>query len=208
MCVSVSVSRGVVGQAEVGDPDGPLVVEQQVRRLDVAVDDPLGMGVGQRLGDLDADPRRLAVVEPGRRARRLPAALLQHGVEPAAGDVLHDVEMPPLLLADAEDRHDVGVVQPSGGPGLAAEPGQVAVLGQELQRHVAVERALVRLADDPHAAPADLADDPELAPGLVRRGMCGSLTRTGDLGIRGNVGDGDPQWRHHRLRTADRRPRG
>ena len=36
-----------LGQAEVGDPDHPLGVEQQVRRLDVAVDDPAGVGVGQ-----------------------------------------------------------------------------------------------------------------------------------------------------------------
>ena len=52
---------------------------------------------------------------------------------------------------------------------------------QELQRHVAVERALVRLADDPHAAPADLADDPELAPVLGHRGQpssAGAATAT------------------------------
>ena len=36
-----------LGQAEVGDPDGPVEVEQQVRGLDVAVEDPLRVGVGQ-----------------------------------------------------------------------------------------------------------------------------------------------------------------
>ena len=125
-----------LGQAEVGDPDGPLVVEQQVRRLDVAVDHPLAVGVGQRLGHLHADPRRLAGIGTSRGpsgSARGRGSLLEHGVEPAAGDVLHDVEMPPLVLADAEDRHDVGVVQPAGGLGLAAEPGEVAVLGQELR---------------------------------------------------------------------------
>ena len=64
MWVSVSVSVGVVRQPEVGDPDGAPLVEQDVRRLDVAVDDPLGVRVGQGLGRLEADPRRLAVVEP------------------------------------------------------------------------------------------------------------------------------------------------
>ena len=103
--------------------------------------------------------------------------------------------MPPLVLAHAEDRHDVGVVQPPGGLGLAAEPGEVAVLGQELQRHVAVERALVRLADHPHAAPADLADDPELAPGLRRPWHRAHVRRSGGLGRvarRFRVRPGDP----------------
>ena len=56
MMSPVCVRRVAVGlgQAEVGDPDAALGVEQQVRRLDVAVDDPLAVGVGQRLGHLDA----------------------------------------------------------------------------------------------------------------------------------------------------------
>ena len=33
-----------LGQAEIGDPDHACVVEQQIRRLDVAVDDPAGHG--------------------------------------------------------------------------------------------------------------------------------------------------------------------
>ena len=44
----------------------PDLVEQQVRRLDVAVDHPLGVRMRQRLGHLDADPGRRAVVEPSR----------------------------------------------------------------------------------------------------------------------------------------------
>ena len=42
-------------QAEVGDPDVALGVEQQVRWLDVAVEDSLAVGVGQRFGHLPAD---------------------------------------------------------------------------------------------------------------------------------------------------------
>ena len=40
------------GQAEVGDPQVPQGVDHQVRRLDVAVQHPLLMGVLQRLGGL------------------------------------------------------------------------------------------------------------------------------------------------------------
>ena len=62
-----------LGQAEVGDPDDPRVVEQEVARLDVAVDDAAGMGVGQPLRRLAADlghapeERSPAARELGRR---------------------------------------------------------------------------------------------------------------------------------------------
>ncbi len=45
---------GDLGQAKVGDPHGPLVVQQQVRGFDIAVDHPLAMGIGQRPGCLRA----------------------------------------------------------------------------------------------------------------------------------------------------------
>ena len=57
------------GQAEVGDPDVPLGVDQQVRRLDVAVDHPLMMGMRQRVGRLEADGRHPS--EIGRAPRRV-----------------------------------------------------------------------------------------------------------------------------------------
>ena len=58
-----------LGQAEVGDPDDPCGVQQQVRRLDVAVDDPPGMGVGQPRRRLPADLRHAAEERPPARTR-------------------------------------------------------------------------------------------------------------------------------------------
>ena len=52
-----------LGQPEVGDPDVPLGVEQEVGGLDVAVDHPLAVGVVQCVGDLGSEPGDLAEVD-------------------------------------------------------------------------------------------------------------------------------------------------
>ncbi len=58
-----------LGQAEVGHPHRPGLIEQQVRGLHVPVNDPLTVGVLQGLGDLEADAGDpLPVVEPPRFA--------------------------------------------------------------------------------------------------------------------------------------------
>ena len=43
-------------QAEVGDPDVAASIQEQVRRLDVAMEDSLCVRMGQSIGNLDADP--------------------------------------------------------------------------------------------------------------------------------------------------------
>jgi hypothetical protein len=79
-------------------------------------------------------------------------------------DELHDVVVQAVLLADAEHRDDVGVVQPRRRPRLALEPPQVpgveqGVGGQHLDGDVPAQGQLLRLVDDPHAAPAHLPED-------------------------------------------------
>ncbi len=108
----------------------------------------------------DAAPRR-------RGARGRP-----RGPPPASDrDELHREVMVALVLAHAEDLHDVRMVQRGHQVGLAAEPLQrrrpvEQPPREDLQRHPPPERLLDRLVDDPHAAPADLADDPEVAQPL------------------------------------------
>ena len=100
--------------------------------------------------------------------------LFQHVIQPQALDELHDVIRHAVLLADAEDRDDVGVVQLGGGLRLALEPPlglgvEQHVLGQHLERDVTAQRHLLGLVDDAHAPLADLAEDAKIAE-LPQRG--------------------------------------
>ncbi len=89
-----------LGQPEVGDPDRSLQVHQQVGWLDVPVQRVLRVCVLQRLCHLYANVRG-----PVRELSGGPAE-----VQWLPLDVLHHVEVHAVLAANAEDRHDVGVV--------------------------------------------------------------------------------------------------
>jgi hypothetical protein len=99
----------------------------------------------------------------------LPAAQLgDQGGDCLALDVLHGVEVHALFAPDPKDRHDVGVVELAGRLCLIAEALQLPRIQrggerQDLEGDPALERQLLRLEDDPHAAPADLADQAEIA---------------------------------------------
>ena len=129
-------------------------------------------------GVLSAGPERLALggrpdLGLGSGPVAEPPQLGDDRVEPLTLDELHGVEADISVLAHLEDRHDVGVVQPGRGAGLAAEPLlDHPVAGhlprQDLERHAAAQRDLLGLVHDAHAAPADLAEDPVVAD--LRRG--------------------------------------
>ena len=114
VCVRLASSDGA-GQAEVGDLDAlDAVLQQDVGRLDVAVDQPLRVGRGQALGDLHADAQDL---------RRAPSGPLRSSCScsDAAVDVLHDQVGQAVGLLDGVDGDDVVVADGGGGPGLAHE---------------------------------------------------------------------------------------
>jgi len=100
-----------------------------------------------------------------------------------------------ILLADAEHRHDVGVMQLCRRPRLAMETPQVprieqGMRGQHLDGHMPAQRQLLRLVDDAHPTSAHLTQD-LVVPHLLHRHRggrgCGltPLTRSvvGGLGL-------------------------
>ena len=95
-------------------------------------------------------------------------------VQAAAGDQLHHVVMQAVLLADVEDGHDVGVVQPGRRLRLAAEPRPQLLVGEQVRRQhldgdAAAQGFVLGLVDHAHPAAADLADEAILAEPLRER---------------------------------------
>src|SRR5262245_56172967 len=85
-------------------------------------------------------------------------------IQPLALNVLHGIEMHSVLLAHAEDRHDVSMMQPGRCLGLALEAFQqrwVRKPGEweHFEGHVPAERLLNCLVHDSHAALPNLAQD-------------------------------------------------
>ena len=107
-------------------------------------------------GDLPCDVE--GVVERKRPALELLGEVF-------AGHVLHRDEGDPLVLVQAVDGRDPAVVQRGQQPRLAFEArAPVGIVGErggeDLDRHVAVERRIPGLPDHTHSALADLFDEP------------------------------------------------
>jgi hypothetical protein len=129
--------------------------QQDVRRLDVAVHDPVAVGVAQRVshfaGDLEGvfEGELLLPVEP------VPQRL--------ALDVRHDIVEQPVGLAGVEEWKDVRVVEPGGEGDFAEEPLRAERGGdlwlQNLQGDGTIVLQIVGQIDRGHPAPAELPLD-------------------------------------------------
>ena len=161
-------------QPKVGDLDPfDAVLQQDIRRLDVAMDQSLGMRRGQPQRGLHADAKDFLVAQR--------AIVVDSILKRAAGDTGHHQvrETASGVGVDRVDGYDVVVNDRRGGLGLAKEPpsGGAAgghLRGQHLNRHDPVQRRVERFEDDAHAAFTENADDliwPETAQvsGVIRR---------------------------------------
>ena len=143
----------VGGDAEVADVRGAVAVEQDVRRLDVSVDDALAVGVVEGAGGLSDDPHRLLDARSP-----LPQPLGEVG----AVDQVRDDEVRRAFSLNVVDRDDAGVPQPGDSPGFRQQ--EVDLVGvnqtarlQDLDRDVALEAGVV---GPPDLTVAALADQP------------------------------------------------
>jgi hypothetical protein len=144
-------------QAEVGDAQPGVGPEEQVRRLDVAVDEALAVGVLERPGGLQPDDERLA--------GRQPVAGVEDRAEAAAAQVLGDEEGRALVAAPVVDGDDVGMAQGGRGLGLGPEAAQEGlVVGEagmeDLHRHPAAQPDVVGQVDLRRGASAQRREQP------------------------------------------------
>ena len=139
-------------QPKIEDLGLPAGSQKNVGRFQVAMHDALVVGDIERIGNLDSD------VEDLIQRKRMAVDLLG---EAFAFEQLHGDEVLPIALLDGVDGADVGMVQPGGGARLLLEPLQsvcvpLEVAGQEFQRHVAAQPAVLGFVHYSHAAGAQL----------------------------------------------------
>ena len=130
-----------------------VVGEEDVLGLDVAVDDPLRVGIGERRGHLAEQPDRVG-------DRQL-ARSRQARTERFAFDQGHGVVRQAVGLASGEQRDDVRMLKSSGEGNFPLEPldrqAEPQLRQQDLHDHRAAEGGLPGDEDPRHPAPAQFA---------------------------------------------------
>ena len=157
------LDMGGLGQPEIEDLGLDTRGHEDVGRLDVAVDDAVGVGGVQRVRNLSRE-----VQHQTKRERPAVHVLLER----LALEQLHGDELRALELVDLVDRADVRVIERRGGARLAQKPigGLLiadAIGRQKLERHEARELDVLGLVDDAHAARADGLEHPVVRDGLA-----------------------------------------
>lgn len=150
LCERRVLSAFDAGDAEVGQQRASAVfIEQDVRRLDVAVDDPAPVGVAERVADFPHDAEHLI----GGQARRCAEPLLER-ITPHEG---HDEEAHPVAGVEVVHPHDVRMIERRTEGGLAAEtlathPAGRDLRGQDLHRDDVAESTVAGSKHGAHAA--------------------------------------------------------
>ena len=148
-----SLRAGALGEAEVAEVRVVARLgDEDVRRLDVAMDEPRSVGGVERTADLLGDHERV-----GRRQR---PALLDQRLEARTAHVAHREVEDPIDLVRVIDRDRVRMVERGGQLGLAEEAGAEGLVerelrGDHLQRDLSPEPVVRRDVHRPHAAAAE-----------------------------------------------------
>ena len=161
----VGVGGRELGQSEVGDERAAVGVDQDVRRLEVAMQDAPLVGIRDR---------------PADRRQYLRGATGGHGAvrqEPGQGrplDELHRQIRLAVVETDIKECDNVRMLEPGHDRRLVPEPvgargRRRACRGQSFQCDDPAQPTLLGPVDDPHPAPAEDFEDRAIADDLARR---------------------------------------
>ena len=158
--------RRDLGQSEVENLGVSALGDKKIRRLDVAMDDALGMRRIQRIGNLDGQRQQRVQLHgtPGDRV------LQGHAVE-----ILHGDKRLAVLLANVVNGADVGMVQRRSRLRLALKPAERLrilghFIGQKLQCHEAVQPGVFGFINHTHPAAAEPVHNAVMRNGLPDHG--------------------------------------
>jgi hypothetical protein len=173
LCRRVRPSR----EAEVENFDTTVTVHADVRRLDIAMDDVLVSGGGQRLGYLRADVRDLGESEP---------PMLRQRVERVPFEILHCNERPAIVrFADFVNRADIRMVESGSGSCFSKEAFSSRHIVREIawknfQRRKPIQLRVFGQEHLAHSASAETAHYSILRH-LCARGECIVIVRAHDF---------------------------
>ena len=177
--VSIRASTGVdapasgdeLRQAEVEHLHLAAAREEDVGRLDVAMQDAFGVRGVERVGDLRGDVEQVPQIE------RPPDSC---AIERLALEQLHrEVELP-VVLVEVVDRADVRVIERRRGARLAAEAldrllGRGVAGGRTLSATWRPSFSVLGAIDDAHAARAELVEDLVVPESLSNQGSSATV---------------------------------
>jgi hypothetical protein len=141
--------------------------DKEVGRLDVAMDDVLGMRCIQRIGNLNTQPQNRVDLEwPG----------LDPLFQGLALEKFHGDEGAPIVFINFINRADVGMVQGRRSFGFAPEAAKsfgilCDRIGKEFERDKASQLKVLSLVDDAHTPAAGLLDHTIVRDGWANHGI-------------------------------------
>jgi hypothetical protein len=187
-------------QAHVHQLGATLRRQDDIGRLDVAMDHAPLRRVHQRVGDLEGDVDGLG---DGQRAGLLHALADRHAFNIFKGDVVQI-----SILTDTIHAGNILVVELGRGSSLLVEPADHFPVGrlvgrQELERDEAFELRIERPEDGPHPAGADRFLEPEGVDQLARQRQWDRSRRLGEAPFPHRRAVRAPEYRHHRVRLRE-----
>ena len=190
-----------LGQAEIADLGDSLGGQEDIARLEVAMDDP------GRVGGMDG--AREGLGQRGGLARGHGLLGQPLGEAAALGEFQREIGAM-VVLADGVDGDDVRMSQPGDGVGFGPKPfdlllGRELTFDEGLEGHEAAELPVVGLEDDPHGPPAQFIEELQAVDHRARAGFGRPGRRRSPReaeSSRPNRGRGTPGRSRHRPRRS------